>query len=93
MGVFVDQTDQSLIRLRVGQAVRGWTVHKVDMRATTLEKADQQVKLELPARDNETAVSTPIVTPDAVASMPLGATASVHGTPVGQFKRFAADRP
>jgi hypothetical protein len=43
--------DQSVIRLRVGQEDRGWVVHSVDLRATTLEKDSQQVKLELPARD------------------------------------------
>jgi general secretion pathway protein N len=89
MGVFIDETDNSLIRLRVGQAIRGWMVDDVDLRATTLEKADQQVKLELPARNTETGASTPAVTPEVAASAPAGAAATVHGAPVGRFKRFA----
>ena len=36
--VLVDETDKSLVRLRVGQSVRGWTVHGLDARAATLEK-------------------------------------------------------
>ena len=51
LGVFVDETDKSLVRLRVGKSVRGWTVDSVDPRAATLGKAEQQVKLELPARN------------------------------------------
>jgi hypothetical protein len=83
LGVFIDDTDKSLIRLRVGQSIRGWIVLDVDLRATTLEKAEEQVKLELPARNTEMAASTP---PEAAGS--------IHGTPVGRFKRFAkADRP
>jgi general secretion pathway protein N len=67
MGVFIDETDKSLIRLRVGRAIRGWIVHDVDLRATTLEKADQQVKLELLARNAETVASMPAVTPETAA--------------------------
>jgi general secretion pathway protein N len=78
IGVFVDDTDKSLIRLRVGQAIRGWIVHDIDLRAATLEKADQQVKLELPARSTEMVASTP---PRTVAL--------AYRTPVGRFKRFA----
>jgi general secretion pathway protein N len=89
IGVFIDETDKSLIRLRVGQAIRGWVAHDVDPRAMTLAKADQQVKLELPARNTETGASTPAVTPEMAASAPAGAAASVHGAPVGRFKRFA----
>ena len=62
MGVFVDETDQSQLRLRVGQSVRGWTVDGVDKRAATLDKSEHEVKLELPARNTETAAMTPPVT-------------------------------
>jgi hypothetical protein len=55
LAVFLDETDKSLVRLRVGQSVRGWTVHSLDARTATLEKAQQRVKLELPARNTETA--------------------------------------
>ena len=57
--VLVDETDKSLVRLRVGQSVRGWIVHGLDARAATLEKAQQQVKLELPVRSVEAAARAP----------------------------------
>ena len=51
IGIFVNQMDQSVIRLRVGQDDHGWVVRAADLRAVTLQKDSQQVKLELPARD------------------------------------------
>jgi general secretion pathway protein N len=51
IGVFINQMDQSVIRLRVGQDDHGWVVRAADLRAMTLQKDSQQVKLELPARD------------------------------------------
>lgn len=59
IAVFLDETDKSLVRLRVGQSVRGWTVHSLDARTATLEKAQRQVKLELPARNTATAAAAP----------------------------------
>jgi general secretion pathway protein N len=88
MGVFVDETDKSLLRLRVGESVRGWIVHGVNPRAATLEKAEQQVKLELPTRDTETAAATSPATEEA-ASAPPGPSGPIHGTPVGRIKPFA----
>ncbi len=91
MGIFVDQTDQSSIRLRVGQSVRGWTVHDVDPRAATVEKAEQQVKLELPGRNTVTAATSPATEETAVVL--TGPSGPIHGTPVGRIKPFAtADR-
>ncbi len=58
VAVFVDETNKSLLRLRVGQSVRGWIVHALVARAATLEKAEQQVKLELPARSAVATVRT-----------------------------------
>ena len=52
IGIFVNQMDQSVIRLRVGQDDHGWVVRAADLRAMTLQKDSQQVKLELPARDS-----------------------------------------
>jgi hypothetical protein len=93
MGVFVDETDKSVVRLRVGQSVRGWTLHDVDPRATTLKKAEEQVKLELPGRDTETAATTSPA-PEDTASLPQqGLSGPLHGVPVGRIKPFAtADR-
>lgn len=67
IAVFLDETDKSLMRLRVGQSVRGWIVHDLDARAATLEKAKQQVKLELPARNTGIAAATPSPTEAALA--------------------------
>ncbi len=67
LAVLVDETDRSLVRLQVGQSVRGWTVYGLDARTATLEKAEQQVKLELPARNSETAARTPSPTEAALA--------------------------
>ncbi len=88
MGVFVDETDQSQLRLRVGQSVRGWTVDGVDKRAATLDKAEHEVKLELPARNTETAAAAPPV-PEETAVAPPGPSGPIHGTPVGRIKPFA----
>jgi general secretion pathway protein N len=51
IGIFINQMDQSVVRLRIGQDDHGWVVRSVDLRATTLEKESQLVKLELPARN------------------------------------------
>jgi hypothetical protein len=88
MGVFLDETDQSPLRMRVGQSVRGWTVHGVDPRAATLEKAEHDVTLELPARDAETAAATPPAM-EETALPPPGPSGPIHGTPVGRIKPFA----
>ncbi|ACK50263.1 conserved hypothetical protein [Methylocella silvestris BL2] len=48
MAVFLDETNHSLVRLRIGQSFHGWTVHELDTRGATLEKAEQKVKLKLP---------------------------------------------
>jgi general secretion pathway protein N len=55
LAVLVDETHRSLARLRLGQTIHGWTMHSLGERTATLEKAEQQVKLELPARNDETA--------------------------------------
>ena len=90
MGVFVDETDKSLLRLRVGQSVRGWTVHSVEPRTATLEKAEQQIKVDLPARNTETAAARTSPEAEETASLPqTGPSAPLHGVPVGRIKPFA----
>ena len=64
IGIFINQMDQSVLRLRLGQEDRGWTVHSVDVRAATLEKDSQQVTLELPARN-----VTPSAGPELAANI------------------------
>jgi general secretion pathway protein N len=65
IGIFVNQMDQSVLRLRLGQEDHGWTVHSVDVRAATLEKDSQQVKLELPSRN-----VTPPAGPEVAVNIP-----------------------
>ena len=65
IGIFVNQMDQSVLRLRLGQEDHGWTVHSVDVRAATLEKDSQQVKLELPSNG-----VTPPAGPEVAANVP-----------------------
>jgi general secretion pathway protein N len=69
LAVLVDERHRSLVRLRVGQSVRGWTMHGLDERTATLEKAEQHVKLELPALNAETAARAP--TPAEVTAAAL----------------------
>jgi hypothetical protein len=59
LAVFLDETDKSLVRLRVGQSARGWNLVGLETRTATLEKATQQVKIELPARNSEMAAKGP----------------------------------
>jgi hypothetical protein len=67
-------------------------VDSVDPRAATLEKAEQQVKLELPAHSTATAAATPPDTEDAAVAL-TGPSGPIHGTPVGRITPFAtADR-
>jgi general secretion pathway protein N len=54
LAILIDQTDKSLVRLRIGQSVRGWTVRGLDARTAMLGKAEQQVHLELPGRSTAT---------------------------------------
>lgn len=71
IGVFIDQTGQAVLRLHVGEQQNGWIVRSVDLRATTLEKESQQVKLELPARDADGSTpSGPVVAAIAPAAPP-----------------------
>ncbi len=56
LGVFTDSTGK-LLRLRIGQEDNGWIVRSIGLRETILEKDDQKVTLELPARNAEIAGS------------------------------------
>jgi hypothetical protein len=49
VGVVVDQTTKSLVRLRAGEAVSGWFLRSLDSRTMTLEKEGRSVTLSLPA--------------------------------------------
>lgn len=79
MGLFFDQSGKP-VSLHVGQEDHGWVVRSVDLRATTLEKDNLQVKLELPARNAELAAS---------ASSPrVGVMASTNPAQLGAGGQF-----
>ncbi len=82
IGIFINESDKSLIRARIGESIRGWTLNYVDRRSVMLEKAQEHVKLELklPVRSADTA-------PTAQESA-----SPLHGTPVESIKAYATAR-
>lgn len=71
MGIFVDNHTRLTIRAHIGESVRGWIVSGIDRRAATIEKAGQQVKLELQAVTSATTTTPP--DPSApLQGMPVG---------------------
>jgi general secretion pathway protein N len=51
VGIFLDAAEHEIVRLRIGEAGSGWTLRRVDPKATTLEKDNREVTLSLPAPD------------------------------------------
>lgn len=49
VAIFVKSAERAVVRLRVGETDSGWTLVSVEPKTTTLEKADRQVTLALPA--------------------------------------------
>jgi hypothetical protein len=49
VAVVLDQATKNIVRLHVGEAVSGWFLRSVDLRAMILEKNSQTVALALPA--------------------------------------------
>jgi general secretion pathway protein N len=49
IGIFLNQTNNEVIRLHLGEASSGWTLRSIDRRKIVLEKDNQQVSLEIPA--------------------------------------------
>ncbi len=80
IGIFINQMDQSVIRLRVGQENNGWAMRSVDLRATMLQKDTLQVKLELPARD-ATGAAGPQVAVNSSGPPPAPMFRTVNGPP------------
>ncbi|WPP05721.1 hypothetical protein [Methylocella tundrae] len=87
LGLFSDSSGKP-ITLHVGQDDHGWVVRSVDLRATTLEKDNQQVKLELPARNAETAGS-PFAPPVGV----MASTSPAPPPPGGRFSPHPFSNP
>jgi hypothetical protein len=47
-GIFIDQTNKSALRLRVGEQHDGWTLRSVQKREATLEKDQQSAVVAMP---------------------------------------------
>jgi hypothetical protein len=59
IAVFVDDTSKNPLRLRTGEAHKGWTLRSVQGRAATLEKDRESVSLSLPQPGVEQTASIP----------------------------------
>ena len=59
IAVFVDDTSKNPVRLRIGEAHKGWTLRSVQGRAATLEKDRESVSLSLPQPGVEQTASIP----------------------------------
>jgi hypothetical protein len=49
LGLFLDQTSKSMVRLRAGDSHQGWTLKTIERREATVEKNDATVVIALPA--------------------------------------------
>ena len=59
IAVFLDQTNNNVVRLRTGQDHLGWVLRSVKGREATLEKNQQSTTLELPAPGSGPAIGVP----------------------------------
>jgi general secretion pathway protein N len=70
IAVFLDQTNNSVIRLRTGQDHLGWVLRSVKGREATLEKNQQSTTLELPVPGTGPAAGPPAGMP-ILPGMPM----------------------
>jgi general secretion pathway protein N len=82
IAVFLDRTNQKIVRLRSGEAHAGWVLSSVLGREVTLKKAEQTEVLELQRRDGP---DSPGVT--SIPGMPPPMPAAVGGVP-GSYAPF-----
>jgi len=68
-GIFLDQTTNTVLRLRTGENHQGWILLSVQGREATLQKDRDTTVLALPARDADQSG----IAPANVAGVPLGA--------------------
>jgi hypothetical protein len=66
LAVLIDETRKSVLRLRVGESAREWTLRSLANRTVTLAKAQQQVTLQLPPRN--AGVSAATLTPAQITA-------------------------
>jgi hypothetical protein len=71
IAVFLDQTNNNVIRLRTGQDHLGWVLRSVKGREATLEKNQQSTTLELPAPGTAQALGTPSLAIPGMPAIPM----------------------
>jgi len=64
LGVFLDQTTNKIVRLKLGDGHQGWMLHKVMGREVILQKDGQTVTLALPAPGSNRPASSTARAPD-----------------------------
>jgi general secretion pathway protein N len=82
IAVFMDRTNQKIVRLRTGDTHAGWELSSVLGREVTLKKADQTEVLALQRQDGPPA--SPGI-PGLPAPMPAAAGGGVFNTPYAPF--------
>jgi len=53
-GIFLDRLANTVLRLKIGEQHKGWTLREVRARETVLEKGDKTTTLALPVLPNTT---------------------------------------
>jgi general secretion pathway protein N len=85
IAVFLDRTNQKIIRLRSGEAHAGWVLSSVLGREVTLKKAEQTEVLELQRRDGPDSPGMPGV--PGIPGLPPPMPAAVGGV-AGSYAPF-----
>jgi len=66
IAVFVDRTNQGIVRLRAGDSHRGWVLSSVLQREVTLKNAERTEVLVLQRAETPTAPALPAALPGSV---------------------------
>ena len=82
VAVFLDRTNQKIVRLRQGEAYAGWTLSSVLPREVTFKKADRTEVLALKRQDGPAGIpGAPAVPVSAVPVMPAAGVANTSYAP------------
>ena len=79
IAVFMDRTNQGIVRLRAGDTHAGWVLSSVLPREVTLKKADQTEVLALPRQEGPGYTGAPGV-PGVLPPMPAAAAGGAAGS-------------
>jgi hypothetical protein len=92
IGVFLDQTAKSTLRLRAGEEHKGWVLRAVQSREVVLEKGRQSTVLTLPAPQMK--ATGPVAGPGGAVA-PIGTTPApvAGGAPTATVGRAPATSP